>query len=79
MDEPVTCRVSSVTTGYGKSNCKWSSCKEGCTADMYVCYQVRIQYSRQKYMNGTSAADIDDWVDLTQYDDVSTRQVARLL
>ena len=41
VDAPVTCRVSRVDVKHGKSNCKWSSCREGCTADMYQCYQVR--------------------------------------
>ena len=40
VDRPVTCRVTNVTVRHGKSNCKWSSCREGCTADMYICYQV---------------------------------------
>ena len=41
VDSPVTCRVSQVEVKHGKSNCKWSSCREGCTADMFQCYQVR--------------------------------------
>ena len=49
---------------HGKSNCNWSSCKEGCTADMYVCYQVRVVYSRDDYSNGTMVDDVYDWVDL---------------
>ncbi len=41
VDTPVTCKVSSVNIQHGKSNCKWTSCREGCTAELYVCYQVR--------------------------------------
>lgn len=40
VDKPVTCRVSQVVVKHGKSNCTWSSCREGCTADMYQCYQA---------------------------------------
>ena len=40
VDTPVTCKVSRVDVKHGKSNCRWSSCREGCTADMFQCYQV---------------------------------------
>ena len=39
-EEPVTCKVSNVEVKHGKSNCKWSSCREGCTVEMFVCWQV---------------------------------------
>ena len=29
----------------GKSKCKWSSCREGCTVDMFKCFQVRVLIS----------------------------------
>ena len=45
VDSPVTCRVSQVEVKHGKSNCKWSSCREGCTADMFQCYQVSSNLS----------------------------------
>ena len=45
VDSPVTCRVSQVEVKHGKSNCKWSSCREGCTADMFQCYQVSSKFS----------------------------------
>ena len=40
VDSPVTCRVSQVEVKHGKSNCKWSSCREGCTKEVYTCWQV---------------------------------------
>jgi len=42
VDEPVTCMVNSLTVKHGKSNCLWSSCREGCTADIFQCYQVNF-------------------------------------
>ena len=30
---------------YGKSNCTWASCKEGCTAEIFKCHQIRITYT----------------------------------
>jgi hypothetical protein len=41
VDVPITCKVNAVTVRHGKKNCKWSSCREGCTADMFICFQVR--------------------------------------
>ena len=44
VDQPVTCKVTQVDIRHGSkdTNCKWSSCREGCTADIFVCYQVGI-------------------------------------
>ena len=50
VDSPVTCRVSQVEVKHGKSNCKWSSCREGCTADMFQCYQVSSNLSDEMNM-----------------------------
>ena len=69
VDAPATCRISSVEIRHGKSNCKWTSCREGCTATMYTCYQVRVQYSRREWINGTRESDISDFVELTRFDD----------
>lgn len=72
VDYPVTCKVSTVDVKHGKTNCKWSSCREGCTADMYTCYQVRVVYSKRAFVNGTYATEIpySEWVDLTRFDTI---------
>ena len=59
----------------GKSQCKWSSCREACTADMVHCVQVRVQYAKVPYKNGTNAKSIDDndWVDLRRIDVVENK------
>ena len=28
----------------GASNCSWSSCREGCTRDIYECHQILVEY-----------------------------------
>ena len=38
--DPVTCRVVSAEYKLGVSRCGWSSCREGCTQDIYECHQV---------------------------------------
>ena len=72
-EEPVTCKVSNVAINHGKSNCKWSSCREGCTADMYHCYQVRVIYSHVPYRNGTPSYYVNDWVDLERFDTIENK------
>jgi len=42
--EPVTCVTTSTVTYRGASNCSWSSCKEGCTRELYDCTQIRVDY-----------------------------------
>ena len=39
-EEPVVCKVNNITIKKGKSQCNWSSCREGCTATIYTCFQV---------------------------------------
>jgi len=75
VDDPVTCKVTNVSVKEGKSQCKWSSCREGCTADMYHCVQVRVQYAKVPYKNGTNAKSISDneWVDLRRIDVVENK------
>ena len=71
VGEPVTCKVSKVETKRGKSTCLWSSCREGCTVDMYTCWQVRVIYAPHlPYTNQTLVEDISDseWIDLTRFD-----------
>ena len=51
VEHPVVCKVNSIAVKTGKSNCTWSSCREGCTADMYKCFQVGIL---DAFMQGAS-------------------------
>jgi len=75
VDEPVTCKVSNVSVKRGKSNCTWSSCREGCTADMYHCYQVRVKYAKIPFKNGTPSYEIDygSWVNLERHDTIENQ------
>lgn len=36
----------------GTKNCTWTSCREGCTRDIYTCTQIYVNYKR--YINGTN-------------------------
>ncbi|XP_063238324.1 protein tipE [Bacillus rossius redtenbacheri] len=42
--EAASCRTLDVETRHGVSNCSWSSCREGCTKEVYECTQIRVNY-----------------------------------
>jgi hypothetical protein len=43
--EAVTCETSQVEYLAGLGNCSWSSCREGCTSDLYRCTHVTVLYT----------------------------------
>ncbi|XP_073980862.1 protein tipE isoform X1 [Rhodnius prolixus] len=43
-ETPATCVTLDSVTKRGLSNCSWTSCKEGCTKEVYDCTQVRVSY-----------------------------------
>ena len=52
---------------YGLSNCSWSSCREGCTAEFFKCHHIRVSYTPKiDYVQGALIQDIDeeDWAQL---------------
>ena len=70
VDKAVTCKVTDVSVKQGKSQCLWSSCREGCTSDMYQCYQVRVQYIDQPFKNNTFVDEFHthEWKNLSRFD-----------
>ena len=44
--ERVVIYVQQVRMIYGLSNVTWCSCTEGCTKDIYICYQIIVSYHR---------------------------------
>lgn len=43
-ERPAYCVTSETIEMKGASNCSWTSCKEGCTKDIYKCTQIRVNY-----------------------------------
>lgn len=41
---PATCVTVDIVQMRGASNCSWSSCREGCTKELYECLQIRVNY-----------------------------------
>ncbi len=71
VDDPVTCKVSQVEVKHGKSKCLWSSCREGCTVELFVCWQVRVIYAPKKIFTNVSKVEAvgdQEWLDLTRFD-----------
>ena len=62
-------QVTSYELRYGKSNCSWASCREGCTQQIFKCHQVRVTYTpKRMYENNTQVDDIaeNEWAYLTR-------------
>ncbi|XP_044741622.1 protein tipE [Chrysoperla carnea] len=38
------CVTTNTESFQGVSNCSWTSCREGCTKDVYTCTQIRVNY-----------------------------------
>ena len=39
--------MTSQEINYGLTNCTWSSCREGCTAEFFKCHHIRVSYTPQ--------------------------------
>ncbi|XP_046752032.1 protein tipE [Diprion similis] len=57
---PVTCTTSRREDLAGLFNCSWSSCREGCTSDVYRCTHIYVTYTPWTNSSGNySAEEID--------------------
>lgn len=45
-ETPALCMTSRTERRQGVSNCSWSSCREGCTKEIYDCTQIRVNYKK---------------------------------
>ena len=60
VDDPVHCRVTRYELNYGLTNCSWSSCREGCTAEFFKCHQLRVTYTPElPWTEGVTEDQID--------------------
>lgn len=46
---PALCETYDTEIYFGAKNCSWSSCREGCTKDIYTCTQIRVNYRLNLY------------------------------
>lgn len=54
-DSPAVCVTYDVVKKRGTSNCTWSSCKEGCTKELYECTQILVNYKILDDVGGVDA------------------------
>ena len=40
-----TCSTTRGRYRQGKQNCDWTSCREGCTHEVYNCWQIEVEYN----------------------------------
>jgi len=69
VEKPVHCRLESYELRYGKSNCSWASCREGCTAEIFKCHQLRVTYTPKiEFLESEEIVNIDtkSWAHLTR-------------
>lgn len=67
---PASCVTVEVQHFRGASNCSWTSCREGCTKEVYECTQIRVNYKIFKpppsnFTNETIYDDVFNVVELT--------------
>ncbi|XP_014209301.1 protein tipE [Copidosoma floridanum] len=43
-ERPAECLTIDVESRRGTSNCSWTSCREGCTRELFECTQIRVNY-----------------------------------
>ena len=63
--EPVVCKTVLSEHQYGSTNCSWSTCKEGCTKEIFECDQIYVNYMHVAYeeWDGQEFDDDDEiWV-----------------
>uniref|UniRef100_A0A0A9XCZ5 Protein tipE n=1 Tax=Lygus hesperus TaxID=30085 RepID=A0A0A9XCZ5_LYGHE len=56
-ETPAWCQTADIEHNRGMSNCSWTSCKEGCTKDVFECTQIRVHY---KMADKAGSADGDE-------------------
>lgn len=44
IDQPTWCTTTRAENVVGLMNCSWSSCREGCTSDLYRCTHIYVTY-----------------------------------
>lgn len=55
-ESPAFCVTVDATHLYGAKNCSWTSCREGCTKDIYECQQIRVNYKTSAQLAAEAAA-----------------------
>ncbi|CAH1964989.1 unnamed protein product [Acanthoscelides obtectus] len=65
-EEPAYCVTSRVERRIGASNCSWTSCREGCTKDIYDCTHIYVNYKAANRSNVSLVDSVASMVLTTQ-------------
>lgn len=62
IDNPTLCTTTRTEKLLGIFNCSWSSCREGCTSDLYKCVHIYVTFIEQ---NITVPSNMTDYSNFT--------------
>lgn len=65
---PAMCVTTEIVSKRGVSNCTWSSCREGCTKELFECTQIQVNYKAAR--NETNDTEIEPTADYRVHDAV---------
>ena len=71
--------MTSYSLRYGLTNCSWSSCREGCTAEFFKCHQVRVSYTPDlAWEEGRQAEDLlqQHWAHLDRTQEIVRENIS---
>ncbi|XP_058793994.1 protein tipE [Phymastichus coffea] len=64
--EPVICTTSKREDLWGLFNCTWSSCREGCTSEVYRCTHIYVTYTPWSNASSNSTNLVTSSVDMSE-------------
>lgn len=70
-ETPASCITVEVEHFKGASNCSWTSCREGCTKEVYECTQIRVNYKVNEPLIDLNSTDYDNEMAVIELEDGS--------
>ncbi|KAK3883284.1 hypothetical protein Pcinc_012411 [Petrolisthes cinctipes] len=72
--EPRVCVTKDTSYRFGNSNCTWSSCREGCTSDIFECTHIIVNYKLdpENKVLGRNFSSVEE-IDKVEWDEVDAR------
>lgn len=79
-EKPALCVTVELEHFKGASNCSWTSCREGCTKEVYECSQIRVNYKVfQSIHNSTNDTIYDDNLEITDGSLTTKQRIERAI
>lgn len=74
-ENPAECVTAEVEHFRGASNCSWTSCREGCTKEVYECTQIRVNYKVYETIGNVTIED--DEVAVIELDQIQSNTIKK--